>query len=222
MTGLDEAQVAAMGGGERQALRAALLAAFPARARLEELLDRIDRQVELYAAESVPLRDVVLAVVKVALAEGWLARLMAEAAAMNPGNGQLAAVVDRYRGTSGPPRGSAATSQVEAAANVGVGVPPQARPAGPPPSDRELIGTLADEFPDPASAGPVVERAGLRRGLQPGWQARTAEAYWWEVHRMMVNGAVVGGWPNVLREAMAERPGNAVIAAAAAAAGVTA
>ncbi|WP_238440964.1 effector-associated domain EAD1-containing protein [Frankia sp. AgW1.1] len=89
-----------------------------------------------------------------------------------------------------------------------------------PPSDQVVLSTLADEFSDRAEAQRLVERAGLVRGRQPGWGVLSAEAFWSEVHRLFVGGAVRGGWANVLREAYQLRPGNAVLAAVARAAGI--
>jgi hypothetical protein len=88
------------------------------------------------------------------------------------------------------------------------------------PSDREVISALADAFSDAPEAMGLVERAGLRRGRQPSWQAGNAELFWSQVHRLFLNGAVLDGWSAVLREACLELPGHPVIVAAAAAAGV--
>ncbi|ONH62627.1 molecular chaperone Tir [Frankia sp. CcI49] len=89
------------------------------------------------------------------------------------------------------------------------------------PTDLKVIRALAEEFSDPLEAKTLVERAELRRGRQPGWQTGNAELFWSEVHRLFKGGAVLGGWPKLLREAHLERPGNPVITAAAAAAGVS-
>ncbi|EFC84668.1 toll/interleukin-1 receptor domain-containing protein [Parafrankia sp. EUN1f] len=89
------------------------------------------------------------------------------------------------------------------------------------PTDREVIVALAEEFSDPSEAKTLVERADLRRGRQPGWQTGNAELFWSDVYRLYKGGAVLGGWPKLLREAHLERPGNPVITAAAAAAGVS-
>ncbi|CUU61226.1 TIR domain-containing protein [Parafrankia irregularis] len=88
------------------------------------------------------------------------------------------------------------------------------------PTDLKVIRALAEEFSDPLEAKTLVERAELRRGRQPGWQTGNAELFWSEVHRLFKGGAVLGGWPKLLREAHLERPSNPVITAAAAAAGI--
>lgn len=103
MSGLDESMIASMNGADRRAVRDALEAAFPSRGSLERLLDGLDRYLENYAAESLPLRDTVYRLVKEAKAEGWLGLLLEQATAENPGNSQLAEVVNRYRPTR--PRG---------------------------------------------------------------------------------------------------------------------
>jgi hypothetical protein len=192
-----------MDGAERRDVRDALGTAFPSWGRFEELVDRVDRPLTRYAAAQTPLRDVVFAVVQSALAEGWLARLLEEAVRANPGNRQLVSVVNRYRVDGRPAVDGRPTTVVTG-----------------PPDVRTVISVLADEFSDLPEARTLVARAGLSPGRQPIWQVGSAELFWSEVHRQYAGGAVVGGWPKVLREAFLERPGNAVIRAAAAAAGV--
>jgi hypothetical protein len=224
VAGLDEAKIAGMNGTQRRAVRDGLAAAFPSRGRLADLLDGLDKILTHYAAESLSLPDAVFNVVDGAKTEGWLAQLLAEAAAVNPGNRQLAEVVDHYRRT---------TAGTDAGNRVG-GTPFTAPGAGEngyrsaatpsmsvaPPSDRQVIMVLGDEFPDLADARRLVSEAGLSPGRQPAWNVANAQLYWWEVHRLFTGGVVLGGWANVLREAYRARPANAILAAAAAAAGV--
>ncbi|WP_322751483.1 MULTISPECIES: toll/interleukin-1 receptor domain-containing protein [unclassified Frankia] len=158
-----------------------------------------------------------------AKAEGWLPRLLAEAAAVNPGNRQLADVVSQYRPTSPggggggtPADGSSTGARGRSGVRPSATLPPT--PAEPP-SDRVVIGTLANEFPDLADARRLVSQAGLRPGRQPAWNVANAELFWREVHRLFDGGAVLGGWANVLREAYHVRPANGVLAAAARAVG---
>ncbi|EFC86650.1 toll/interleukin-1 receptor domain-containing protein [Parafrankia sp. EUN1f] len=205
MARFDEARLQRLGGVDRQAVRDALTAAFPSRGRLEVLLDRLDRRLTDYASEASPLPEVVFHVVQSALAEGWLARLLEEAVLMVPGNRSLAGLGNGQPADGEPTSGRLATEGARAVAA---------------PTDREVISELADVFSDQLRAGIVVERAGLRRGRQPSWHAGNAELFWSEVHRLYKGGAVLGGWPKLLREAHLERPANPVIAAAAAAAGV--
>lgn len=61
-----------LGATERREIWGVLLAALPVRLRCEELLDRIDRSPEQYAAEIVPLRGAVYAIVRVAITVGCL------------------------------------------------------------------------------------------------------------------------------------------------------
>lgn len=225
MAEVDEAKVAGMSGAQRRAVRDALVAAYPSRGRLEELLDILDRPLARYAAEYMSLPDAVFKVVEGARAEGWLPQLLAEAAAVNPGNRQLAGVVSQFRratlgaGSGGRPGGGslpAARGDTGAATSASM-LPRLAQP----PSDRQVIGVLANEIFDLTEARRLVSAAGLSPGRQPAWNVSNAELFWWQVHSLFVGGAVIGGWPNVLREAHHARPANAVIAAAAAAAGVT-
>jgi len=80
-------------GPERRQIREALFRAFPTRARLEALLDGLDRPLAHYASEQVPLSDAVFAVVRAAQDEGWLTALLREAVAANPGSPDLATVL---------------------------------------------------------------------------------------------------------------------------------
>jgi len=88
------------------------------------------------------------------------------------------------------------------------------------PSDQEVVRTLAELFYDRELAQEVIADAGLERYRQPGWSVTDSHLFWSQVHRLFLNGAVVGGWPKVLREALKRRPANGVLRAAAAAAGV--
>ncbi|MBL7492207.1 TIR domain-containing protein [Frankia sp. AgB1.9] len=202
MAGLDDARVQEMDGRQRRVAREALGAAFPSWGRFAELLDRVNRRITDYGAERTPLPDVVYAVVEGALAEGWLTQLLDEAARANPGNRLLSDVVTSYRVTAGPGAANPATEVIS------------------PPDVRTVIGTLADEFSDPTAAKTLIAAAGLRPARQPTWQVGNAELFWFEVYRLYEGGAVVGGWPLVLREAYLQRPANPVIRAAALAAGV--
>jgi hypothetical protein len=209
VAGLDGAKIAAMSGAQRREVREALAAAFPSRGRLEDLLDGLDRSLVSYAAESLSLPDTVFRVVDGAKAEGWLPELLAAAVTMNPGNRRLADVLGRYRqaGAGGAP------------ARGPVSAPGDGATASPP-SDREVISVLGDEFPDLPAARRLVQEAGLSPGRQPALNVFNAVDFFWEVHRLFVGGAVIGGWPNVLREAHRARPGNEILTRAAVAAGV--
>ncbi|ADP81041.1 toll/interleukin-1 receptor domain-containing protein [Pseudofrankia inefficax] len=202
MAGLDDARVQGMDGRQRRAVREALGAAFPSWGRFAELLDRINRRITDFGAERTPLPDVVYAVVEGALAEGWLTQLLDEAARANPGNRLLSDVVIGYRVTEGPDAANPVTEVIS------------------PPDVRTVIGALADEFSDPTAAKTLIAAARLRPARQPSWQVGNAELFWSEVYRLYEGGAVVGGWPLVLREAYLQRPANPIIRAAALAAGV--
>jgi hypothetical protein len=202
VAGLDDARVQGMDGPQRRVVREALGAAFLSWGRLAELLDRINRRIADYGSERTPLPEVVYAVVEGAIAEGWLAQLLDEAARANPGNRLLADVVTGYRVTAGPVAPNRVTEVIT------------------PPDVRKVIGTLADEFSDPTAAKTLIAAAGLRPARQPSWQAGNAELFWSAVYDLYKGGAVIGGWPLVLREAYLQRPGNPVIRAAALAAGV--
>lgn len=79
-----------LSGAQYGQLLEGLLSAFPTRARLAEVvLVRCDRSLdEIVFGEN--LREVTLALIKAAEAEGWTARLVAGARESNPGNAKLA------------------------------------------------------------------------------------------------------------------------------------
>ncbi|WP_051466193.1 effector-associated domain EAD1-containing protein [Pseudofrankia saprophytica] len=218
-----------MTGAQRQTVLRALEAAFPSRDRLEALLDGLDKSLGRYAAESVPLETAVFKVVAGARAEGWLPRLLAEAAVVNPGNPQLAEVMRQYQLTRPVTRPGGNLGAASSRTHGGQALRPFAparAPASPPtplagpPSDEDVITTLANEFPVPNVAQGLVGRAGLPAGRQPSWNVSNAESYWRAVRDLFAGGAVEGGWADLLHAAYDARPGNAVLAAAAKAAGV--
>jgi hypothetical protein len=221
VAGLDKTKVAEMSGAQRSAVRDALVAAYPNRGRLEELLDRLDKPLAHFAGEYVPLPEVVFKVVERARAEGWLPRLLAEATVVNPGNAQLAAVIRQYRVATSTAGGAAAAAGSAPRTGGARSSWPAALPSGVP-TDREVIRELADQFPHLADARQIVAEAGMAPGGQPGWNVSSADSFWWEVHRRFEGGAVIGGWPQVLRAACEARPGNVLLVAAAVAAGVAA
>ncbi|WP_133150647.1 effector-associated domain EAD1-containing protein [Frankia canadensis] len=204
MVRLDDAMVLGMNGAQRRAVREALVVAYPSRGRLEALLDGLDRSLAHYAADQLPLPDAVFAVMAGAKAEGWLPLLLAEAVAVTPDNRQLADVVGDFQ-----------------VGDFQVGAATTGRAPTTPPSDWAVIGALADEFPDLPAARPLISQAGLPPGRQPAWNVADAETFWSEVHRLLVDGAVVDGWPKVLLAAHRARPANPVLAAAVSAAGAT-
>lgn len=220
MAGFDEAKVAAMNGEQRQTVRDALLAAFPTYARLENLLDGIDQQLDHHATPKEPLRDAVANVFKGAQADGWLPQLFAAAVKTNPGNRQLAEALGPFRDDESVHSASRGAAEGASGVGSGRGRGRGAPVVGPPPSNPEVLAALANEFPDLSAARRLVADAGMEAGRQPSWNVSSADLFWWEVHQLFVGGAVIGGWPNVLREAHRARPGHPVIAAAAAAAGV--
>lgn len=73
-----------LSGEQKQALRAALLDAYPTHGDWQALLQDIDHPLDSVAL-GASLHDVAVKVVERAAAEGWLERLIAEAAQQRPG-----------------------------------------------------------------------------------------------------------------------------------------
>lgn len=111
MAEFDEAWLRRLDGAGRRAVREALVSAFPSWGRLEMLLDRVDRPLTGYAAESQPLPDAVFGVGRHALAEGWLAQLLEEASRMVPGNDRLAGLQGQQPSSGGRPAAESTTSR---------------------------------------------------------------------------------------------------------------
>jgi hypothetical protein len=100
----DPGRLAALDGRGRKALKEALRSAFPSRSSLEELLDPLEKSSADYGSDAVG--TILFEVVKEARSQGWLAKLVSDAIAANPGNDDLRAFIDTYLrapGPSGPP-----------------------------------------------------------------------------------------------------------------------
>jgi hypothetical protein len=85
--------------------------------------------------------------------------------------------------------------------------------SGGPPSDVEPltdaeIRVLAAVFSRRDSAEQLLSMAGLAPGRQPGWQARTAGEFWFEVGRLLAAGAVRDGRARLLAAAYRLLPGD--------------
>ena len=93
----------ALAAEEREALRNALISAFPTFPDMDRLADRLDTSLEAVAGRG-PLRDVTLAFVRAAIAGGWEDRLVSKAIAAQPGNPDLRRFLERnWLPLSAPP-----------------------------------------------------------------------------------------------------------------------
>jgi len=193
--GLDVSRLRGLTGVTRLEFADALESAFPSWVELARLLVRLDRKLNQYGAPTQPIGQVAFTVVERAHEEDWLADLVVQADTANPRNTLLGSFVESYRLFPCP---AAVT-------------PGHTDPVGPRPSAPDLLQELANVFDDPQEAKALVERAGLKRGRQPGWNTSKAYLFWAEVKREFDDGAVrEGGFELVIAQAVEARPRNDV------------
>ncbi|EFC83431.1 effector-associated domain EAD1-containing protein [Parafrankia sp. EUN1f] len=181
---VDESKIAAMDGALRRRVRDALLAVYPNPGTFAELLYALDRPLA-FGLENGSMTEVVFRVVRQAQAEGWLARLITEAARMYPANRQLADVVRLFESSG---RGVDDETPVDSLT-------------------RFEVQALAAVYSERTAAGQLISRAGLKPEQQPPTTS-TAIEYWHEVNARLVQGMLPGARRRILTLAAHDFPTN--------------